>query len=190
MWIILTFFENWQVWCEPNDSRIALAALYLWFAVRILANELAFRFRAFRLVAFPITARLFAHGFAFRSRRLLKTPIKFIKFEKFNKKISKFNGFMYLAMRHTVRLSTNRHTFRAIFRFAGLVRTFYLKIHAAGSIFSKTFYWKIVLRNQAFRISRRKPRCGALGRSCGSAGARKRGRKSLFSKRFTRISRK
>jgi hypothetical protein len=98
---------------DSRSSHGARAAFNFRNAVRILANELALRFRAVGLVAFPVTSGFFANGLTF--------------------------GLGSLAVSNAMGLLANSNTLRAVEHFATFVRAFnftlgFLTLHIADGV--------------------------------------------------------
>jgi len=68
--IRLSFLEERERLRYARRAHVALAAFDFRNAVRIFANQLAFRFRALWFVAFPVAFRFFTYRLTFGFRRL------------------------------------------------------------------------------------------------------------------------
>ena len=134
---MFSFLENRQVRRKPNNPSRALATFDLRSAIWVLTDQLAFGFRAFRLMALPIAFRFFANRFTFWS--------------------------WSLAMRHAVRLFANRHTFRAIFRLASLVWAFDLAIRLLAFNVTDCISGFLARRMASWRLAHRVANCWAFG---------------------------
>jgi len=89
------FLEEWERLGDSGSSHSAWATFNFRNAIRILADELALRFRAVRPVTFPVASGLLADGLTF--------------------------GFRSLAVSNAMRLFANCHTLGAVEHFTAFI---------------------------------------------------------------------